>query len=104
MKSMKNRFAYLSRIGATTIAVVTTLILSPTLRAEPTRGGCGRSAIEQYGVGQGVSRAVPLRWRAFVPNDTEKHPAVIVIHGGAFTSGDFNDLQTDQDLVCAGFC
>jgi acetyl esterase/lipase len=104
MKSMKNRFAYLSRIGATTIAVVTTLILSPTLRAAPTRGGCGRSAIEQYGVGQGVSRAVPLRWRAFVPNDTEEHPAVIVIHGGAFTSGDFNDLQTDQDLVCAGFC
>ena len=87
------------------IAVVTTLGLLPTLRAAPDRGGCGgTSTIEQYGVGQGASGAVPLKWRAFVPNDTEKHPAVIVIHGGGFKSGAFNDLPTDQDLVCAGFC
>jgi acetyl esterase/lipase len=43
-------------------------------------------------------------WRAFVPNDTLQHPAVIVIHGGQFITGTFDNIQTDQDLVCAGFC
>jgi acetyl esterase/lipase len=97
---MKNRLVCLNRIALVIIAVVTTLTLFPTLRAAPTRGGCSRTAIEQYGIGG----STPLRWRAFVPNDTLKHPAVIVIHGGAFISGDFNNIQTDEDLVCAGFC
>jgi acetyl esterase/lipase len=100
MKTMKNELLCLNRIALVTIAVVTTLILFPTLRAAPTRRGCSTTAIEQYGTGG----STPLRWRAFVPNDSLQHPAIIVIHGGAFTSGDFNNIQTAQDLVCAGFC
>ena len=96
---MKNKLVCLNRIALVIIAVVTTLILFPTLRAAPTRAGCGTpGVIEQYGIGG----STPLRWRAFVPNDRLQHPAVVVIHGGAFVSGDFNNIQTDQDLVCAG--
>jgi acetyl esterase/lipase len=94
----------LNRIALVIIAVVTTLILSPILRAAPTRFGCATPVIEQYGIGHSPSGDTPLKWRAFVPRDSEKHPAIIVIHGGGFHSGDFTDLQTDQDLVCAGFC
>ena len=97
---MKNELVCLNRIALVIIAVVTTLILSPILRAAPARRGCATPVIEQYGIGGSSS----LRWRAFVPNDSEKHSAVIVIHGGNFFSGDFDDTQTDQDLVCAGFC
>src|SRR5882672_4111935 len=103
MKSMKNRFAYLNRIGATTIAVVTTLILSPILRAAPTRFGCATPVIEQYGIGHSSFGDTPLKWKAFIPNDGDTHPAIIVIHGGGFKDGGSN-TQTDQDLVCAGFC
>ena len=60
--------------------------------------------VEQYGIGQSLSGDTPLKWKAFVPNDGEKHPAVIVIHSGGFYSGDFDNTETDQDLVCAGFC
>jgi acetyl esterase/lipase len=104
MKSMKNKFVYLNRIALVIIAVVTTLILFPTLRAAPTTRGCATPVIEQYGVGHSPSGDTPLRWRAFIPHDSEIHPAIIVIHGGHFNAGDFTDLQTDQDLVCAGFC
>jgi acetyl esterase/lipase len=100
MKSIKNQLVGLNRIALVIIAFVTTLILLPTLGAAPTTSSCATPVIEQYGIGG----STPLRWRAFVPNDGLKHPAVIVIHGGAFVSGDFNDIETDQDLVCAGFC
>src|SRR5438094_2607001 len=103
-KSMKNQLVCLNRIALVIIAVVTTLILFPTLRAAPTRLGCATPVIEQYGIGHSPFGATPLRWRAFVPNDSEKHPAIIVIHGGEFHGGDFTDIETDQDLVCAGFC
>ena len=101
---MKNKFVYLTRIALVIIAVVTTLILFPTLRAAPTTRGCATPVIEQYGVGHSPSGDTPLRWRAFIPHDGQIHPAIIVIHGGHFNAGDFTDLQTDQDLVCAGFC
>ena len=101
---MKNKFVYLTRIALVIIAVVTTLILFPTLRAAPTTRGCATPVIEQYGVGHSPSGDTPLRWRAFIPHDGEIHPAIIVIHGGHFNAGDFTDLQTDQDLACAGFC
>jgi acetyl esterase/lipase len=104
MKSMKNQLVCLNRIALVIIAVVTTLISFPILRAAPARLGCATSVIEQYGIGHSPSGNTPLRWRAFVPNDSEKHPAIIVIHGGGFKSGDFTDIETDQDLVCAGFC
>src|SRR5438874_4007401 len=104
MKSMKNKFVYLTRIALVIIAVVTTLILFPTLRAAPTTRGCATPVIEQYGVGHSPSGDTPLRWKAFISRDGEMHPAIIVIHGGNFYGGDFTDLQTDQDLVCAGFC
>jgi len=105
MKSMKNRFAYVNRIGAATIAVVTTVILIPTLTATPpSRLDCATPAIEQYGIGHSPSGDSPLRRRAFIPNDGQTHPAIIVIHGGHFDAGDFTNIQTDQDLVCAGFC
>ena len=104
MKSIKNKFVYLTRIALVIIAVVTTLILFPTLRAAPTTRGCATPVIEQYGVGHSPSGDTPLRWRAFIPHDGQIHPAIIVIHGGHFNAGDFTDLQTDQDLVCAGFC
>jgi len=101
---MKNKFVYLTRIALVIIAVVTTLIVFPTLRAAPTTRGCATPVIEQYGVGHSPSGDTPLRWRAFIPHDGQIHPAIIVIHGGHFNAGDFTDLQTDQDLVCAGFC
>jgi len=104
MKSIKNKFVYLTRIALVIIAVVTTLILFPTLRAAQTTRGCATPVIEQYGVGHSPSGDTPLRWRAFIPHDGQIHPAIIVIHGGHFNAGDFTDLQTDQDLVCAGFC
>jgi acetyl esterase/lipase len=90
----------LNRIALVIIAVVTTLILAPTSKAGPTRHSCSTTRIEQYGVGGTAT----LEWRAFVPNDSLKHPAVIVIHGGQFITGTFDNIQTDQDLVCAGFC
>ena len=101
---MKNELVCLNRIALVIIAVVTTIILFPTLRAAPTGLGCATPVIEQYGIGHSPTGNTPLRWRAFVPNDSEKHPAIIVIHGGQFHSGDFTDIQTDEDLVCAGFC
>jgi acetyl esterase/lipase len=100
MKSIKNQLVCLNRTALIIIAVATALILSPILGAAPTTVGCSTTAIEQYGIGG----TTPLQWRAFVPNDSLQHPAVIVIHGGGFHSGDFNNLITDQDLVCAGFC
>jgi acetyl esterase/lipase len=60
--------------------------------------------LEQYGIGHSVFGDIPLRWEAYIPTDTKTHPAVIVIHGGNFNGGDFTNGQTDQDLVCAGFC
>jgi acetyl esterase/lipase len=90
------------------VAAITALSLIRTLMAAPpSTGGCGVTAVlEQYGTGHSSSGDTPLQWEAFVPRDTGTHPAVIVIHGGNFNSGDFlgNDTQTDQDLVCAGFC
>ena len=105
MKSMKNKLVYLNRIASVIIAVITTLSLIPTLTAEPpSRRACATPVTEQYGIGHSSSGDIPLRWRAFIPNDGETHPAIIVIHGGGFKSGDFTDIETDQDLVCAGFC
>jgi hypothetical protein len=104
MNSMKNKLLYLSRIASVIIAVIMTLTLIPTLTAtEPSTSGCVTSVTEQYGTGQSVFGATPLAWRAFVPNDTGTHPAIIVIHSGDFNAGTFKDTQTDQDLVCAGF-
>src|SRR5437867_2708424 len=93
------------RIASVIIALITTLTLIPTLTATRTsRRTCATPVIEQYGVGHSSSGDTPLRWRAFVPTDGRTHPAIIVIHGGGFKSGDFDDSRTDQDLVCAGFC
>src|SRR6266705_5776939 len=98
MKSMKNKLVCPNRIALVIIAVVTTLILFPTLRAAPTRLGCATPVVEQYGLGHSPSGDTPLRWRAFIPPDGEIHPAIVVIHGGGFNSGDFTNTQTDQDL------
>jgi acetyl esterase/lipase len=72
--------------------------------AAPTRSGCATAVVEQYGVGHSIFGDTPLNWRAFVPNDNRTHPAIIVIHGAFFNAGNFFNTQTDQDLVCAGFC
>jgi len=104
VKSMKNKFVYVNRIASVIIAAVTILTLLPTLRAAQTGRGCATPVIEQYGVAHSSFGDTPLRWRAFIPTDGQTHPAIIVIHGGGFRSGDFDDIQTDQDLVCAGFC
>ena len=103
MKSMK--FTHLVRITSATITALTTLSLISTLKATPpSTNGCGvAGVIEQYGVGSSPFGDTPLNWRAFVPSDTGVHPAVIVIHGGDFYGGIFNDTQTDEALVCAGF-
>ena len=98
------RRAWRFRIASVIIAVITTLTLFPTMAATPTRRACATGVIEQYGIGHSVSGDTPLKWRAFVPNDNGTHPAIIVIHGAFFNAGDFNNVQTDQDLVCAGFC
>ena len=93
------------RIASVIIGVITTLALIPTLPATPpSRRACATPVIEQYGVGHSVFGDTPLRWRAFIPNDGDTHPAIIVIHGGNFDAGDFTNTQTDLDLVCAGFC
>ena len=90
------------------IAAITALSLIRTLTATPPlTNGCGVTPVlEQYGLGHSRSGDTPLLWEVFVPNDTQMHPAIVVIHGGNFSSGDFNghDTQADQDLVCAGFC
>jgi acetyl esterase/lipase len=89
------------------IVAITALSLIGTLTATPPTNGCGVTPVlEQYGLGHSRSGDTPLLWEVLVPNDTETHPAIIVIHGGNFSSGDFNghDTQADQDLVCAGFC
>src|SRR5438132_4501729 len=105
MKSMKDKLIYLNRIASVIIAVITTLVLIPTLTAAaPSKGACVTPVIEQYGIGHSSFGDTPLRWRVFVPTDGETHPAIIVIHGGGFKGGDFDDTRTDQDLVCAGFC
>jgi len=104
MKSMEGTFARLNRIALVTIAIVITLILFPTLNAAPARNGCATAVVEQYGIGHSVFGDTPLNWRAFVPNDGKTHPAIIVIHGAFFNAGNFFNTQTDQDLVCAGFC
>ena len=92
------------RIASVIIAVITTLTLIPTLTAtQPSMRVCATGVTEQYGIGHSVFGDTPLAWRAFVPNDNATHPAIIVIHGGNFNAGTFNDTQTDQDLVCAGF-
>src|SRR5215475_14036621 len=101
---MKKKSVHLNRIALAIIAAATTLTLIPTLGAAPTGPGCATPVIEQYGVGHGIFGDTPLRWRAFVPDDGKAHPAILVIHGGNFDAGDFNNIQTDQDLVCAGFC
>src|SRR5438445_603369 len=105
MKSMKDKLIYLNRIASVIIAVITTLVLIPTLTAAaPSKDACVTPVIEQYGIGHSSFGDTPLRWRVFVPTDGETHPAIIVIHGGGFKGGDFDDTRTDQDLVCAGFC
>src|SRR6267154_3053944 len=105
MKSMKNKLVCLDRIASVTIAVVTTFVLISTLTAtQPSTRSCATGVTEQYGIGHSAFGDTPLAWRAFVPNDNATHPAIIVIHGGNFNAGTFNDTQTDQDLVCAGFC
>jgi len=101
---MKIKFVHLNRIALTIIAVTTTLTLIPIITASPTRRGCATPVIEQYGVAHSPSGDTPLKWKAFIPNDGQTHPAIIVIHGAFFNAGVFNNTQTDQDLVCAGFC
>ena len=93
------------RIASVIIALITTLTLIPTLTATRTSTlACATPVIEQDGVAHSPFGDTPLRWRAFIPTDGQTHPAIIVIHGGEFRSGDFDDTRTDQDLVCAGFC
>src|SRR5260370_15618454 len=107
MKFMKNKLVYLNLIASVIIAVRTILTLLPTLTATPPSTSAFdpiTPVIEQYGIGNSSSRDTPLRWRAFIPNDSGTHPAIIVIHGGGFKGGDFIDTPTDEDLVCAGFC
>src|SRR5262245_6580945 len=85
---------------AITLSLISTVMATP----QPQRG-CGVTPVtEQYGIGHSPSGDTPLRWRAFVPDDGKTHPAILVIHGGNFDAGDFDNIQTDQDLVCAGFC
>jgi len=94
-------------VASVIIAVATSLSLISTLTATPnpsSGSGCASPVTEQYGIGHSSFGDTPLFWRAFVPNDTKTHPAIIVIHGGDFNSGTFTDTQTDEDLVCAGFC
>jgi acetyl esterase/lipase len=94
------------RAASVIIAVTTSLSLISTLTAtpDPSRGGgCAAPVTEQYGIGYSIFGDTPLFWRAFVPNDSQTHPAILVIHGGDFNSGIFVDTQTDEDLVCAGF-
>src|SRR5438034_9062440 len=105
MKSMKNKLVYLNRIASVIIAVITTLSLIPTLTAEPPfRRACATPVVEQYGIGHSSSGDIPLRWKAFIPNDSGNHPAIIVIHGGGFKGGDVHDTRIAHDLVCSGFC
>jgi acetyl esterase/lipase len=106
MKSVRNKSLHLFRIVSAIPTFITTLSLIPTVMAAPqSQRGCGVTpVIEQYGIGHSPSGDTPLTWKAFIPPDGRRHPAIIVIHGGNFNSNDFTETQTDQDLVCAGFC
>lgn len=103
-QTMRNKFVHVNRIASVIIAVVTILTLLPALKGAETRRGCATPVIEQYGVAHSSFGDTPLRWRAFIPPDGQRHPAIIVIHGGEFRDGDFVNTRTDQDLACAGFC
>ena len=100
---MNNKSVNVTRIASSIIALGTILTLVSTLRAAPRGAGCATAVVEQYGVGHSVFGDTPLMWRAFVPNDGLKHPAIVVIHGAFFNAGNFFNTETDQDLVCAGF-
>ena len=56
--------------------------------------------LEQYGT---TLTGVALRWKAFAPAEGGKHPAVLVIHGGGFRSGDAGPDSVSQDLAAGGF-
>ena len=104
MKTTKNKFLHIYRTASAIMGVVTVLTLLAVPGVAQTRRGCATPVIEQYGVGHSSFGDTPLRWRAFIPTDGQRHPAIIVIHGGEFKTGDFTNTRTDQDLVCAGFC
>jgi len=106
MKSMRNKSLHLFRIVSTITTFITILSLTATIMAAPQpQRGCGVTPVtEQYGIGHSPSGDTALTWKAFIPRDGRRHPAIIVIHGGNFNSNNFGETQTDQDLVCAGFC
>ena len=56
--------------------------------------------LEEYGTSP---TGVALRWTAFQPAGSGKHPAVLVLHIGGFKSGDAGPLGVSQDLANAGF-
>ena len=56
--------------------------------------------LEQYGTS---STGVALRWTAFEPAGGGRHPAVLVLHGGGFKSGQAGPTNVAQDLAAAGF-
>ncbi len=45
----------------------------------------------------------PLHWTMFAPNDGQKHPAVLLIHGGGFTLPSQVPVFVAMDLVAAGY-
>jgi acetyl esterase/lipase len=101
---MNSKWLRLNRAVSVTIVIIGTLSLVPKSKAAPTGTGCATAVVEQYGVGQSTFGDTPLYWRAFVPDDGLTHPAIVVIHGAFFNAGNFFNTETDQDLVCAGFC
>src|SRR5438552_4092581 len=84
----------ISAQGQTPPSITTQPSDSGTLTVNP--GG----TLEQYGT---TSTGVVLRWTAFVPSGGGRYPAVIVLHGGGFKSGNAGPDSVSEDLAAAGF-
>ena len=72
-----------------------------SLAARP--GGISQPTSEVYAT---ASDGTPLTWTVFTPSGIGPWPAVLVIHGGFFVSGDSEDAGVTgcaQDLASAGF-
>jgi len=86
------------------------LIMIPlaTAKASPNAGSRPRptptpAATEVYGI---ASDGTPLEWTVYAPAGKGPWPAVLVIHGGFFSSGDASEagpLACARDLAAAGY-
>jgi len=60
----------------------------------------GAAIIEQFGV---ANDGTPLYWKAAIPTDGKKHPAIVMLAGGRFKNPKSVPSIAINDLVAAGY-